>query len=88
MSLVRGREAANLGRLAPLVVDADQTGGGTGETDEAVVETDPAEGRDGVGQVAEIGEELELAGGSLTVKLVRVFLYSLDSLVNEVGFMV
>lgn len=53
------------GDLLPLVVHADQTAQGTGETNEAVVETSPAEGRRGNGEIAEVRDELELASGSL-----------------------
>lgn len=57
--------AGRLGRLLPLGVNADQAAEGAGEADEAIVKGDPAQGRGGDGEVAEVAEELEVAGGSL-----------------------
>lgn len=56
----------HLSSLLPLAVHADQTAQSTGETNEAVVEAGPAEGRRGNGKVAEVRDDLELAGGSFT----------------------
>lgn len=54
-----------LGSLLPLGVDADDTAHGTGETNEAVVKANEAQGRGRDSEIAQVGEELEVAGGSL-----------------------
>lgn len=53
-----------LGRLLPLGVDADQAADGTGDTDNTIVEACPAQRGRGDGQVTDVGEELEAAGGA------------------------
>lgn len=55
--------------LLPLAVDADQTADGSGDTDNAIVKVDPGERRERNGQVAQVRDELRLAGSALPVKL-------------------
>ena len=59
----------NLCGLLPLAVDADQTADSSGDTDDAIVKVDPGERRKRNGQVAEVRDELCLAGSALPVKL-------------------
>ena len=68
---VPGRKSVMTGscRLLPLRVDSDQTADGAGQAHKAVVERGPCQRRGGNGQVAEVGEELKLAGGSLAMGL-------------------
>lgn len=54
-------------RLLPLRHQPDQTAHGAGNTDNAVVKVDPAEGRGGHSQIAEVRDELQLASRPLTV---------------------
>lgn len=58
--------ALRLRSLSPLAVNANGTAQGTGEADEAVVKVGPAEAGCGDGEIGEIGQELELAGSTLT----------------------
>lgn len=54
-------------RLLPLRHQADQTADSAGNTDDAVVKVDPAEGRGRHSQIAEVRDELQLTGRPLTV---------------------
>lgn len=55
------------GRLLPYRHQTDQTADGAGNTDDAVVKVDPSECRGGDSQIAQVGDELQLAGRPLTV---------------------
>lgn len=53
--------------LLPLSVYADQTADSASQADNTIVEVDPAEGRIRHGQIADVGQELQLTGRSLAV---------------------
>jgi hypothetical protein len=59
-------ESTSLDGLLPLRVNADYTADGSGQADEAIIEAHPVEGGRGNGQVADVGDELEAAGGSFS----------------------
>jgi hypothetical protein len=56
--------------LLPLAIDADSTAEGSSETNNTVVESDPAESGEGDGHVAEIAEKLDLASGAFAARIV------------------
>lgn len=60
------------GSVLPLGDHADDTAQGSGETDDAVVEGEPAQAGAGNADIAEITEELLSAGGALAVKMLSV----------------
>lgn len=53
------------GRLLPLGVHANQTADGPCKTHDAVIQVDPTKRRVGHSQIAEVGDQLQLAGGAL-----------------------
>lgn len=55
------RHDSNLGSLLPRAVKANQTAEGAGQTDDAVVEVEEAETAARNGEVAHVGDELELS---------------------------
>lgn len=60
--------------LAPLGPHADQTADGTGDTDQAVVEGQDAQGGGWGGEIAQVGDELYPGGGALSVDVISAVL--------------
>jgi hypothetical protein len=63
----------------------DQTADGAGNTDDAVVKVNPAECRGGNAQIAQVGDELQLAGRPFTVIRVLVISQNQEKMRNNKG---